>query len=487
MIQDAQDYYKRKWDIDHDGCEDMEEHYKHMEDAEMAYRERMANRMLLNSDLDKEYDRSMQETTKYLTEDLGMNNLDAGNFQGDMSKWIQEQINIVKEGENEIEKITRQGIMARGYLTEQEQEQITQIRDDISNSRTIVYSSAEDQYNAFKAYHVKEGVLYDEKGQRISKFTKEFGKSMKESTDTLVDSYMEQIATLKEHDRVFGTNSENTIKELENQAFAIQSFSEEYVRRTDANITAGQEFEVATKNAFKSIVNDLNTGKVKAEDYGITTERYLELAMDSMIGAGASADDLAWAIKNIPADKRAQVQAYVEGKTDAEELKKAIDRLNNKTIKVITQYETWYTNDSGKKYGYQNGVAGYYATGTEYALSGVATVAEYGSEIIANNDTAMLATGRQLINLAGGEKIYNARQTKDILDNMGKSFQIDYSDSLRIINSNIILLKEAIERKNFNNVVNNNIEKIDINEVANIEEIEYQLTEMMERRTYGGV
>ena len=210
--------------------------------------------------------------------------------------------------------------------------------------------------------------------------------------------------------------------------------------------------------------------------------------MDSMINAGASADDLAWAIKNIPADKRAQVQAYVEGKTDAEELKKAIDKLNNKTIKVITQYENWYTDkNTGKKYGYQNGVAGYYATGTEHALSGVATVAEYGPEIIANNNTAMLATGRQMINLSGGEKIYNARQTKDILDNMGKSSQIDYSDSLRIINSNIILLKEAIERKNFSNVVNNNIEKIDINEVANIEEIEYQLTEMMERRTYGGV
>ena len=69
---------------------------------------------------------------------------------------------------------------------------------------------------------------------------------------------------------------------------------------------------------------------------------------------------------------------------------------------------------------------------------------------------------------------------------MGKSSQIDYSDSLRTINSNIILLKEAIERKNFSNIVNNNIEKIDINEVANIEEIEYQLTEIMERRAYGG-
>ena len=127
------------------------------------------------------------------------------------------------------------------------------------------------------------------------------------------------------------------------------------------------------------------------------------------------------------------------------------------------------------------------ATGTDYALPGLTEVAEYGSEIIATRNSAMLATGRQLINLAGGEKIYNARQTKDILDNMGKSSQIDYSDSLRIINSNIILLKEAIERKNFSNVVNNTIEKIDINEVANIEEIEYQLTEMMERRTYGGV
>ena len=212
--------------------------------------------------------------------------------------------------------------------------------------------------------------------------------------------------------------------------------------------------------------------------------------MDSMLNAGASADELAAAIMNIPKDKRAQVQAYVEGKIDAEELKRAIDRLNNKTVTVTTvfeKYEKWYTNSQGKKYGYQNGVAGYYATGTEHALSGVATVAEYGPEIIANNNTAMLATGRQMVNLSGGEKIYNTRQTKDILDNMGKSSQIDYSDSLRIINSNIILLKEAIERKNFNNVVNNNIEKIDINEVANIEEIEYQLTEMMERRTYGGV
>ena len=488
LIKDTEDFYKRKWDIDHDGCQDMEEHYKHMEEQEIAYRERMADRMTQRSDLDNKYDEAMSGMTEYLSNNLGMNNLDIGDFQGNMSKWVQEQIDIVKNGENEIEIITRRGITARGYLLESEQEQIAKIEEEIANSRTVINAAPEDMYNAFKAYHVKEGIMYDEKGQRISKFTKEFGKSMKESTDTLVDGYLKQIETLKEHDRTFNTNSENTIRELENQAMAVQNFSDIYTNRTNENIAAGQEFEIATQNAFRSIVRDLNSGEINVEEFGMSTERYLELAMDSMINAGASADDLAWAINNVPADKRAQVKAYVEGKTDAEQLKAAIDRLNSKTIKVITQYENWYTDkNTGKKYGYQNGVAGYYATGTEYALSGVATVAEYGPEIIANNDTAMLATGRQLINLAGGEKIYNARQTKDILDNMGKSSQIDYSDSLRIINSNIILLKEAIERKNFNNVVNNNIEKIDINEVANIEEIEYQLTEMMERRTYGGV
>jgi hypothetical protein len=276
----------------------------------------------------------------------------------------------------------------------------------------------------------------------------------------------------------------------EQQAQAVIDFTTEYTNRTNDNIAKGMEFETATSTAFASIMQDLQSGKINVQDYGLTTDKFLEIAMDSMINAGASADELAAAIMNIPKDKRAQVKAYVEGKTDAEALKKAIDRIPNTSYKkVITQYENWYTDkNTGKKYGYDSkGNAGYYATGTEHALSGIATVAEYGPEIIANNNTAMLATGRQLISLVGGEKIYNARQTKDILDNMGKSSQIDYSDSLRIINSNIILLKEAIERKNFNNVVNNNIEKIDINEVANIEEIEYQLTEMMERRTYGGV
>ena len=489
MLQDAEDFYKKKWDIDHDGCEDMNEHYKHMEQYEQEYRNRMAHRMKLQTDVDKQKNQSMDDMGKYLTEDMGLDSLEAGNFQGQYATWIEEHAKKVKEGEERINSIYEEAITTRGKLNQEEQDRIDKITEEISSSRTILFSTAADQYNAFKAYHVKEGIIYDEKGIRISKYQKDFNKAMIDSRDTLVKSYTDQIEKIKEHDKAFGTNSENTIRMYEQQAQAVIDFTTEYTNRTNDNIAKGMEFEDATNEAFASIMYDLQLGKINVEQYGITTDRFLELAMDSMINAGASADELAVAIMNIPKEKRADVIAYVNGKTDAEELKRAIDRLENKTIKVTTKYQNVYENATASNaYNRNQGMVSMRkATGTDYALPGLTEVAEYGSEIIATRNSAVLATGRQLINLTGGEKIYNARQTKDILDNMGKSFQIDYSDSLRIINSNIILLKEAIERKNFNNVVNNNIEKIDINEVANIEEIEYHLTEMMERRTYGGV
>ena len=489
FLQNAEEFYKKKWEIDHDGCEDMNEHYKHMEEYEQEYRNRVAHRMKMKTDVDNQKNQSMNDMGKYLTEDMGLDSLDAGNIQGQYATWIEEHAKAVKEGEERINAIYEEAITTRGKLNQEEQDRIDKITEEISNSRTILFSSAADQYNAFKAYHVKEGIIYDEKGIRISKYQKDFNKAMIDSRDTLVKSYTDQIEKIKEHDKAFGTNSENTIRMYEQQAQAVIDFTTEYTNRTNDNIAKGMEFEVATSTAFASIMQDLQSGKINVQDYGITTDRFLELAMDSMLNAGASADELAVAIMNIPKEKRADVIAYVNGKTDADELKKAIDRLENKTVTVTYKQRNIQTYEVvGDKAFYKGGlVAERKATGTDYALSGLTEVAEYGSEIIATRNSAMLATGRQLINLAGGEKIYNARQTKDILDNMGKSFQIDYSDSLRIINSNIILLKEAIERKNFSNVVNNNIEKIDINEVANIEEIEYQLTEMMERRTYGGV
>ncbi|MDY3361223.1 MAG: phage tail tape measure protein [Clostridium celatum] len=130
-----------------------------------------------------------------------------------------------------------------------------------------------------------------------------------------------------------------------------------------------------------------------------------------------------------------------------------------------------------------------YATGTDNAIPGLATVAEYGPELIqSRNGTFTLATNRSIYPMDGGETVYNSRQTKEILRNMmGKqTVENDATKILKEVNNNLILLRASIESKEFNKIIKNVIEKIDINEVANIEQIEYELTNLIERRNYGG-
>ena len=488
LIADTKSYYEEKWKVDHDGCQDVEEHEKHKQDIRAKYAQLMAKQMADNSELDGRQEEIMSELTPYLTEDVGMNSLTAGNVQGEMATWIQEKIDIVKEGNQKIFEITEQSYAQYGKLTEEAEKEINEIRAGIEKERAIVTATnVADIVEAWKLEVAAEKEILDSSARNHKRFQDNIENSITKANETYGKNIDDRIEKLKKFEKETGISCQNEIQQLELTKNAVANFAEVYGRRTTENIEHGRNFAWASEEAFKSVVMDLQMGRINTEEFGLTQEEYLGLALESMILAGAGADELAAAILKIPQEKRADVIAKIEGKTDADELKKAIDRLKDKHIKVITQYENWYTNDQGKKYGYDSqGRAGYYATGTDNALSGIATVAEYGPEIIASRNSAVLATGRQLIDLAGGEKIYNARQTREILEGMTEE-RVDYTDALRTINTNIILLKDAIEKKNFNNIVNNTIEKIDINEVANIEEIEYQLTELMERRTYGGV
>lgn len=81
------------------------------------------------------------------------------------------------------------------------------------------------------------------------------------------------------------------------------------------------------------------------------------------------------------------------------------------------------TDDSGHRY--WNGST-MYATGTESAMPGIASVAEYGAELIESRSGMLsLATDRQLVNFTGGETVYNARQTQEILKGMNSRSQGD--------------------------------------------------------------
>ena len=489
LNNDLKSYYEEKSKIDHDGCTDLELHEKHKMDIKEKYAKLQAQQMAQNTQLEGRHDEIMNQLTPFLMEE-GLSSLTAGDLQGQMSPWIKEKIRLVQEGEQEIYDIYENAYMMNRELTSVEQARILELEEQLGKDRAILTTNnMNDLMEVWELEHEAEKAMINDRAKTYRKYSESVEDAVWDAAQTVNKSIDEEIEDLKRRETQWGVSCQEEIEALKGKQFAIADFSEDYGRRTQANIDKGQEFATASKNAFESIVRDLENGSIHVEEFGLTQEEYLSLAIQTMIEAGASADELADAINLIPEDKRPKVLADVQGKVDADELKRAIDKLQDKTVTVTYKQRNVQTYEVvGDKAFYKGGlVAERKATGTDYALPGLTEVAEYGSEIIVTRNSAMLATGRQLINLAGGEKIYNARQTKDILDNMGRSSQIDYSDSLRIINSNIILLKEAIERKNFSNVVNNNIEKIDINEVANIEEIEYQLTEMMERRTYGGV
>lgn len=151
----------------------------------------------------------------------------------------------------------------------------------------------------------------------------------------------------------------------------------------------------------------------------------------------------------------------VIGENTAEVIKKLqdtqneVDKTNGKKAKInvtddgtVSSVQTKINNIKGKTVtvsAIMQGSAGQhttggtwtYATGTSNAMPGLATVAEYGAELIkSRNGNLSLATSRQLVNLEGGERIYNARETNEIL----KDMEGNNND-----NKGFILLAEKIE------------------------------------------
>lgn len=87
-----------------------------------------------------------------------------------------------------------------------------------------------------------------------------------------------------------------------------------------------------------------------------------------------------------------------------------------------------------------------YATGTENAMPGISSVAEYGPELVLGNDNASLYTSRSVVGLEGGETIYNARQTSDILRGMDGSSNDDVVNAINNTNAKLDVLVKKIDK-----------------------------------------
>ena len=114
--------------------------------------------------------------------------------------------------------------------------------------------------------------------------------------------------------------------------------------------------------------------------------------------------------------------------TNLGEVQSAVDNI--KPFKQVTISTLFEAVGSGIK-----SLFGY-ADGTNYAPSGLAFVAEEGQELIEKNGRFLLTSnsGPQLFNFSGGEKVYTASQTKDILTS-GSYYNPDSMASRELINS----------------------------------------------------
>lgn len=141
-----------------------------------------------------------------------------------------------------------------------------------------------------------------------------------------------------------------------------------------------------------------------------------------------------------------------------------INSIAGKTVVVGVVYD-----ESGKPS--WNGST-IYATGTESAMSGIASVAEYGPELIVSKTGRVnLAVGRQLYNMEGGETVFNARKTKEILKGMASGNRVGSDDNsaiLRQVVDRLDRLTRVVDAKEFNKITENKIEKVDVNGVTDV-------------------
>lgn len=425
-------YYKDKWQIDHDGCEDEAEHQKHIEENERKHKEELFK--IQNGerkDLNEGKDKSMQNVRDYLVNDLQMSGTGAGNTQGKMSSWMDEKIKIVEEGEQKIYEIQKNAYSQNRELTASEQEEINKITEETGKWRALIETgNAQDIFNAWKAEYIKEKTVLEENQKRREKYTSDVKDAMWEANKSICSGIDEQIKKIQEADWIDEDTKAKEIERLQGQKAAVADFTEQFGNHMETNIKNGDNFEQATARSFEQICNDLESGKINAQEFGMTNEEYMAKAINAMIEGGASADELTYAIAQIPKDKRADVLANVKGKDKSDELKKAIDNLHDKNIYIRTYYETHGL--SNVNYHYKNGVAvPNRETGGSVNEAGIYNTQEAGLELI---DTASpsqsayslaKATRGELTYIPANSKVTNAAMTtlkmKSMIDEEMKS------------------------------------------------------------------
>lgn len=204
---------------------------------------------------------------------------------------------------------------------------------------------------------------------------------------------------------------------------SVVGYSKDICNQLDAEV----QNNIKNRSIMTSIMNGYTKATVDANGNIVGSNGKVIASLDRMTTATDKTKEGFIDINGTPVKIKTNADGTIKNLKD---IKSAIDNIPlNKNVTLTIKEQRWRSSAS-------DGIDRFYADGTNYAQPGVAFVAEEGQELIEKNGTFYLTgdDGPQLFNFSGGEKVYTAAQTRDILTS-GSYYNADSLASRELINS----------------------------------------------------
>lgn len=429
MLNDLANYYAEKYQIDHDGCIDEEEHQKHRQELEEKYAKILKD---INGGKSEEYKKTLETNTEeyqqYLMNEKGMTEEGARQQAEAWKKYGEGKLETYSKNLDEIKTLTEKCNGDIESLDAESQARLqellaenTQIETDIINAgvedRAEIYKKENEVKEANRA---KEQKALEEDRKRHEEYTENVTKAYQKQSQEYATKVAKILEGLDRSDFASEEAYQAEVQRQNNLIKANSDFTNRFSKEVESRIQSGENYANAHANTFSDIINDLRNGEINVEQFGMTEEQYMAMALDAMIEAGAGAGELQAAIERIPKEKRASVYASVSNKDAVDNLYWSIDRLHNKTVYVDV---IGSENAVAARYSHSSGmVAGMMATGGHVQDEGVYLTNErnIGFELIdtPNNQNVMALSSTlqgDYAYLPSGTQVYTNLQSTEMM------------------------------------------------------------------------
>lgn len=313
-------------------------------------------------------------------------------------------INLAKQGYEELDEAGKKNVddtVARLENQKNEELRLNQEKYDANVDYALKENEAlSDIYNRYTGERIGRNDVanyqeYEQMRQHyenINSITESgYQKIFDTSTNTWKDLYVSIDETTGQLKGVYDLNTQNVAAMSKEAESALRDEVAVWNQTTEGKLNS----MLLTGEAYIDMTGTIRDGSGEIVGYIETTEDEFGNLKQTIVDTNRTP-------VNIQGN-------WLDAINNAKAVDLAIQGIRDKTV-TISVNQKGYANEKG------SGFTPMYATGTDNALSGNAIVAEYGPEMILSKSAgAMLAMNRQVVNLEGGEKVLNARRTREML------------------------------------------------------------------------